>query len=174
MREFDFGSWVSEEFVGEKIPAFEEFISFCRNAGLYPYIELKEGITEERANMLMRLVKMYGMQRNVSWISFYADSLHYIKNVDYKARLGFLSHHIREKEVSVAESLKTDGNEVFIDADYKSVNQKTVELCLNANIPIEVWTIDTPEEIVALNPYVTGITSDNLIAGQVLCEHYLA
>ena len=35
------------------------------------------------------------------------------------------------------------------------------------------YGIDTEKEIVELDPYVNGITSDNLIAGQVLCESIL-
>lgn len=173
LRSLDFGSWISEKYAGEKIPTFEEFISFCRNVGLYPYIELKEGLTPERAEMLMRLVRRYGMYGKVTWISFFADSLVYIKNIDPKARLGFLTEKLSIKDVDVAKSLRTVENEVFIDTKYTLVNEKTVKMCMDEAIPLEVWTIDTKEEIVALDPYVNGITSDNLIAGKVLCENVL-
>ena len=104
VRRLDFGSWFSDKYIGEKIPTFEEFISFCRNAGLYPYIELKKGLTAERAEMLMGLVKRYGMFGKVTWISFFAESLAYIRALDNKARLGFLTERLSEKDVLVAES----------------------------------------------------------------------
>lgn len=173
LRRLDFGSWKSEAFAGEKIPTFEEFISFCRNAGLYPYIELKEGFTQERAEMLMCLVRRYGMYGKVTWISFFADSLRYIKKIDEAARLGFLTERLNKDDVETAKSLRTGKNQVFIDTKYTLVNEKTVKMCMDEEIPLEVWTIDTEEEIVALDPYVNGITSDNLIAGKVLCEHIL-
>lgn len=174
VHRLDFGSWFSEAYVGEKIPTFEEFISFCRNAGLYPYIELKEGLTRERADMLMTLVKRYGMYGKVTWISFFAESLAFIRELDPKARLGYLTERFSEKDVLIAVDLKTDENEVFIDSKYTLVNSKRVKMCMDAGIPIEVWTIDTEKEIVALDPYVNGITSDNLIAGKVLCENILS
>ena len=173
LRRLDFGGWVSEKYAGEKIPTFEEFIFFCRNVGLYPYIELKEGFNKERAEMLMRLVRRYGMYGKVTWISFFADSLTYIKNIDEKARLGFLTEKLTEKDVATAKALRTGKNEVFIDTKYTKVNKKTVKMCMDEEIPLEVWTIDTEEEIVALDPYVNGITSDNLIAGKVLCQNIL-
>ena len=174
VRRLDFGGWFSEKYIGEKIPTFEEFISFCRNAGLYPYIELKKGLTQERAEMLMGLVKRYGMFGKVTWISFFAESLAYIQTLDSTARRGFLTERFSEKDVHTAVKLKNDENEVFIDSKYTLVNAKTVKMCMDAEIPLEVWTIDTEEEIVALDPYVNGITSDNLIAGQVLCENILS
>ena len=149
LRRLDFGGWVSEKYAGEKIPTFEEFISFCRNVGLYPYIELKEGFNKERAEMLMRLVRRYGMYGKVTWISFFADSLTYIKNMDEKARLGFLTEKLTEKDVATAKALRTGKNEVFIDTKYTKVNKKTVKMCMDEEIPLEVWTIDTEEEIVA-------------------------
>lgn len=173
VRRLDFGSWKSDKYIGETIPTFEEFISFCRNAGLYPYIELKKGLTGERARMLMDLVKRYGMFGKVTWISFFAESLVYIKELDRKARLGFLTERFSEKDVLVALSLKTDENEVFIDSKYTLVNPKRVKMCMDAGVPLEVWTIDDEDEILALDPYVNGITSDNLIAGKVLCDHIL-
>ena len=41
-------------------------------------------------------------------------------------------------------------------------------------LPLEVWTLDTAEEIMALNPYISGVTSDCLHAGRILEEAYLS
>ena len=111
---------------------------------------------------------------NRTWISFFAESLVYIQALDSKARLGFLTERFSEKDVHTAVKLKNDENEVFIDSKYTLVNAKTVKMCIDAGIPLEVWTIDTEKEIVALDPYVNGITSDNLIAGQVLYENIMS
>ena len=77
------------------------------------------------------------------------------------------------KDVATAKALRSGKNEVFIDSKYTKVNKKTVKMCMDEEIPLEVWTIDSEEEIVALDPYVNGITSDNLIAGKVLCENIM-
>lgn len=44
LREFDYGSWFSEEFVGAKIPTLEEVLSVFRGTNLRVNIELKSDI----------------------------------------------------------------------------------------------------------------------------------
>lgn len=59
VRGFDFGSWKSDKYTGEKIPSFEEFILLCKNIGLHPYIELKssDNYSEQQIKNLVDIVK---------------------------------------------------------------------------------------------------------------------
>lgn len=42
--------------------------------------------------------------------------------------------------------------------------------CINAGVPLEVWTVDSSDAITQLDPYISGITSNSLIAGEVLIK----
>ena len=167
VREYDFGSWKSSSFAGTKIPSFEEFITLCRNIGLHPYIELKAG-TQAQVEGLVDMVNESGMKGKVTWISFSSTYLTYVKNYDASARLGLVVSGVSSATISTAQGLQTTSNEVFIDTD--ALTDTEVNLCIAGGLPMEVWTIDTASTIENANPYITGFTSDNLIAGQVLYE----
>lgn len=171
--QYDYGSWKNEAYSGTKIPTFAEFIKLCKSICLHPYIELKNNgaYTEAQILELVATVKKCGMEGKVTWISFSADFLGYVKTADPTARLGYLVSSVTNDVISTAQNLKVDTNEVFIDSsDY---DEEAVQLCLDANLPLEVWTINDEDTILALDTYVTGVTSDNLVAGKVLYNSYV-
>ena len=92
VSKYDFGSWKSATYTGTRIPTFAEFIAFCKNVGLHPYIELKNAATYTAAQIrsLVEMVNNCGMRGNVSWISFTATYLGYVRDADPTARLGYL------------------------------------------------------------------------------------
>ena len=173
VRSLDFGSWKSEEYAGEQIPTFEEFIVLCKRLGLHPYIEVKTG-TETQIKGLYDTVRLHGMKDKVTWISFNSAYLGYIREVDTKARLGYVVDAVDSGVIASAKKLLTAYNEVFIDCSSGNANATAVKLCADADLPLEVWTVNTESAIIALNGYVSGVTSDNLIAGKVLADNAMS
>ena len=170
VRALDFGSWKSADYAGEQIPTFEEFILLCKRLGLHPYIELKTG-TETQIKGLVDVVKRYGMKGNVTWISFNSACLGYVKAVDTSARLGFVVGEVTNSTINTVKlTLRTGKNEVFIDCAASNATNEAVTLCVDADIPLEVWTVNTEAAILGLDSYISGVTSDNLIAGKVLSD----
>ena len=43
-------------------------------------------------------------------------------------------------------------------------------LCSDADIPLEVWTVNDKNAILALSPYVSGVTSDSQIASEIFYD----
>ena len=146
------------------------FILLCRNLGLHPYIELKSGggYTQAEIENLVDIVELYGMKSKVTWISFSSSLLEYVKNYDAAARLGFIVNAATSANVTTANGLKTANNEVFLDVS--SISSSIISECASANIPVEIWTVNSMATIEGLDPYITGVTSDNLIAAKVLYE----
>jgi len=171
VRALDFGSWMSADYAGVKIPSFEEFILLCRNIGLKPYIELKSNgeYTAEQIRGLADRVRACGMEEKATWISFNSDFLALLKDYSPKARIGYLATP-STTAVTVANSLKTGQNEVFFDTSYANITPEAVALCVENGIPLEVWTVNDAETLISLDPYVSGVTSDTLIAGKVLYD----
>lgn len=162
-RTYDYGSWFSADYAGEQIPTAEEFIALCRKLSLHPYIELKSG-TEAQIKELVNIVRKYGMLRNVTWISFNAPCLRYVKAADAAARLGFVVNSITADAVATVKDLQNNVNEVFID----SGTNDNIALCIETDIPVERWTVNSNNAVLALDPYISGVTSDNVHAGRVL------
>ena len=170
--QYDFGSWFSSEFEGVKIPTFKEFIVLCKRLGLHPYIELKssDSYTQSQISQIVKEVEDCGMKGKVTYISFNNTFLGYVKNADASARLGLLANPLNSSKISQAKALKTTTNEVFLDAKLSTVTDALISTLMENDQPLEVWTVNTEEEILKMPSYVSGVTSDNLVAGKVLYE----
>lgn len=170
--QYDFGSWFSSEFEGVKIPTFKEFIVLCKRLGLHPYIELKssDSYTQSQISQIVKEVEDCGMKGKVTYISFNNTFLGYVKNADDTARLGYLITTISSTYINQALALRSGKNEVFIDAKLANLNESRINSCITNDFPLEVWTVNTEQEILNMSSYVSGVTSDNLVAGKVLYE----
>jgi glycerophosphoryl diester phosphodiesterase len=173
LLQYDFGSWFSSKFAGTTIPTFKEFIMYCKGLGMHPYIELKSsgGYTESQIRQVVDEVELCGMKGKVTYISFSSTFLQYVKNYDEEARLGFLAD-VTNATITTANGLKTGKNEVFMDVNYTYVNDSKVALCMANDLPMEVWTVNDANTIKKLNPYISGVTSDNQVAGKILYNLY--
>lgn len=172
---YDFGSWKSADYAGTKIPTFEEFIRVCKELQLHPYIEIKNdaAYTQNQIAGIVDMVKAAGMEGNVSYISFSAAYLNYVKNADPSARLGYVVNDISAGIISEAKTLRSGVNEVFVDARYTNVTDEKAALCKDADLQLEVWSPNDASWIQSMNPYITGVTSDNLAAEKVLKEKHI-
>ena len=171
-RQYDFGSWKSSKFAGTQIPTFDEFIRLCKYIDMHPYIEIKSGASQAEVESLVATVRKYGMLDRVTWISFEFNAIKYVKNVDETARLGYLAAPINETKITELKTLRTGKNEVFFSADNTKVTEPIIERCIQEKIPLEVCTVDNVETIKNLHPYITGVTSNDKIAGQLLYDKY--
>lgn len=169
VRQYDFGSWKSSNYAGTKIPSFEEFITLCKNICLHPYIELKSAgnYTEAQIRQIVDMVDACGMKGKVTYISFSSTFLTYVKNYDSSARLGYLAT-VTPANIATAQDLQTGSNEVFMDTNTNT--SAATELCRNANLSMEIWTINDASVITSMDSYISGVTSDSLIAGKILYD----
>lgn len=173
VREYDFGSWFSAEYAGTKIPSLAEFLVFCRNTGMHPYLELKNttSYTTAQIQQIVDMVEMYGMKGRVTYISFSDSYLATVVAYDSKARVGYLGA-ANQTNVDRAVALRTGDNEAFLDSS--GYNSSAVELCRSAHLPLEVWTIDNKATIQGLDDYISGVTSNDKNAGFIKLEKSLS
>lgn len=171
--EYDFGIAVSSTYAGTKIPTFEQFIVFCRNKGLFPYIEISGGsFTSAQVLSLVEIVKKYNMQRAVTWISFYHNNLMKVVAYDPCARVGRLpSGDSITAEITKATELRTGRNEVFINLSSSGIDSTRLNLCVTLGLPLETWTINAEADMLALDDYISGVTSDQLNFEKVLYDN---
>lgn len=172
---YDFGSWFNASYAGVKIPTFTEFIMTCKGLGLHPYIELKTGggYTQEQILQIVNEVECCGMRGKVTYISFKFEYLQWVKAADNEARLGYVTNSLSDTIIAQAASLKTDSNIVFIDTQLSYVKDEWVAKLVENDLPVEVWTVNNANFINNMHKYISGVTSDNLIAGKILYERYL-
>lgn len=143
LLQYDFGAWKSADYAGTRIATFEQFISICRDRGMHPYIELKTSISAQQAKRLVQIVSNYGMQDNVTWISYhYTNALSRIRSADKTALLGVLADDITTGIIRKAIQLKNSMNYVLIGVDYASLTANQRAACLRNGVDFGVWNID--------------------------------
>lgn len=170
LLQYDFGSWFSDEYKGTKIPTFAEFIELCIEIDLHPYIELKANgeYTKEQITDLVKYVDDKGLRTKSTWISFEYDYLVYANESNDYLRLGYLSSKFKDEDLEKALSLKKKNNQVFLDLGFMHTFSSCINKCKKAKIPVEVWTVNNEILIHIMHPYISGVTSDKLIADRVL------
>ena len=171
VRQYDFGAWKDSRYAGTVIPTFEEFLLLCKNIGLHPYIEMKEGTSEQVRN-LVDTVNNYGMKGKVTWISFDISLLATVRWYDDGARLGYLVSEFYPSVVTAISGLRSGKNEVFLNSCIN--NSWVVEECRKTKLPLEIWTINKEWQMEEMDPYITGVTSNCLIYGRYLYEKEMA
>ena len=176
--QYDFGIFKGSAYAGTKIPTFREFIELCRNLCLHPYIEIKDVETEQIA-ILFNIVKEVGLENACTWISFDVESLRTISKLHPSARLGYVRIGVEGDGISRIDvqnllSLRNRYNDVFLDASTPYGAEDLVNVAKTNNFPLEVWCPNTEEEIVSLPAYVSGVTSDNFVASEVMRNYVLS
>ena len=154
--------------VHSDLAVFADFIALCRNIGLHPYIELKNNQTQTQIQALVDTVHAYQMQHRVTWIGGNTN-VSKVQAYDPNARLGILPNTLTSAIVSQAQALKLSTNEVFLDIWIDHLTSEILAMVQEAGLPLELYTfVNNTSEITGMDPYITGFTCDQLIAGKVL------
>ena len=173
LLQYDFGIAAGEAYRGTGIPTFREWIAFCREADVTPYIELKSSMTTEQVQTLMQLVEDAGMTDRVVWISF-TWNLRMLQDVvaaNPEAEVGLLSNGLANTTVAMAKTLQTGQNRVFLDVLHTAVNRLSMQLAAQAGLEVEVYTVNDAELANALTSLgVVGITTNTLLPAATTAE----
>lgn len=185
---------------GEKVDTLEEFCKVCKECGLHPYIEIKQGMmwqnntidtTNPRYNgkpyaiKLLDIVNRCGLRGNATFISSTAYTLRLMAEKDQSYRYGIVyfygigdSHSEWTTLLNQINEFNTDAaaSKAYLFADVNIDNLKTAEAesvdkLAETGCALEVWTVKTKEDLDSLDPYVTGVTSDNIHAGEILAKN---
>lgn len=152
---YDFGIYKSEEFKGTKLLTLVDFLKLCNELDLRAYLHLFTG-TEVQVRELYDVVEEYGMKDKVTWFSYIDNLLKYVRDYDHTARLELVVGSVTVETISKAEELRQYGNPVVIDSN--TYSREEIELCKNANIPMEVYLMKSLDVINGLDSYISGVT----------------
>lgn len=161
LKALDFGSWKSASYAGTKIPTYEEFLVCCRNLGLKVYVELKAiGHYDD----LIAITKRLGMYDSVTFISDSISKLTVLNTQDDSLRIAYVVTEINETVIDSAKGLRTGNNKVFLDVRNTNITDEMIALAEADDFPVEIWTVDSRQSILTLNPYISGVTSNSIVA----------
>lgn len=165
VRAYDFGSWKNSMYTGTEIPTFDEFMAYCRNTELHPYIELKNFLAADDIANLVEIVKSYDMLRHCTWLSFEHDWIVAVRANDPMARVGLSCDGITTEVLTRINALRNANPNVFVCAYLPALTTQMIADCKDADIPIEVWSGRlTNDDVINADPYITGFFVDNIDA----------
>ena len=182
----------------EKTDTLEEFCKTCKECGLHPYIELKQGKmadtntldTNPRYNgkgygvKVLDIVNRYGLRGNATFIASVPFTLLRMAREDQSYRYGIVHFgQLKNSDAAwttVLSKIDEYNNDavaskayLFLDANInnlKVADADVVDKLVQKNCALEVWTATTKDDLDNLDPYVTGVTSDNIHAGEILAK----
>ena len=134
---------------------------------------------------LLDIVNRYGLKGNATFISSTAYALRLMAEKDQSYRYGIVYFGKIENAASEWTTLLNQINEfntdataskAYLFADVNIVNLKTAEAGLidklaETGCQLEVWTAKIKDDLDNLDSYVTGVTSDNIHAGEILAKN---
>lgn len=183
----------------EKTDTLEEFCKTCKECGLHPYIEIKQGKMADPNTLdttnprysgkgycikILDIVNRCGLRGNATFIASVPYMLLLMASVDQSYRYGIVYfYQLKNSDsnwttvLSKIDEYNNDANAskayLFLDANInnlKVADADAVDTLALKNCALEVWTAVTKDDLDNLDPYVTGVTSDNIHAGEILAK----
>ena len=183
----------------EKTDTLEEFCKTCKECGLHPYIEIKQGKMADPNTLdttnprysgkgycikILDIVNRCGLRGNATFIASVPYTLLLMARVDQSYRYGIVYFYQLKKSdaqwTTVLSKIDEYNNDaaaskayLFLDANInnlKVADSDAVDTLVLKNCALEVWTAVTKDDLDNLDPYVTGVTSDNIHAGEILAK----
>lgn len=183
----------------ENTDTLEEFCKTCKECGLHPYIEIKQGKMADPNTLdttnprysgkgycikILDIVNRCGLRGNATFIASVPYTLLLMARVDQNYRYGIVYFYQLKKSdaqwTTVLSKIDEYNNDaaaskayLFLDANInnlKVADADAVDTLALKNCALEVWTATTKDDLNNLDPYVTGVTSDNIHAGEILAK----
>lgn len=184
---------------GEKVDTLEDFCKTCKECGLHPYIEIKQGMMWQNntidtdntrynnkpyAIKLLDIVNRYGLKGNATFISSTPYTLRLMAQQDQSYRYGIvyfgkIGNSFNEwkellgKVVEFNLDSKAYKADLFVDVNIdnlKTAESGSIDELARSGRALEVWTVKIKDDLDNLDYYVTGVTSDNIHAGEILAK----
>lgn len=163
---------------GGTVTELSEFCKLCKTYGLHPYIETKKAFDEQTMYKILDIITRSGLSYNFTIISFIEWTLESSIKYDDKIRVGLIYDKVQDNtiddvvmRINKIKAKSTNRINVFLDANgqyFKTPSEAVMTKLLANKLPLEVWTMDTEADVLALDYYVSGVTSNAVHAGKVL------
>ena len=67
---------------------------------------------------------------------------------------------MNEQTYNLIQMLRTPEDRTFLSSATSCLNEEVLQRCKAQNIPVGAWICDTRDEIFALDPYVSVVTTN--------------
>lgn len=169
---YDFGSWKSPEFAGEKICTFDTMVKTAKIYGMGVYLDQIDSLdTVDKYDLIVSILKKYGMLKNFTWLIGSATyTLEHIKRVDPTGHIMFTISSLNEDLKNKIMSAKTSNptNKISVGIDVNNLIEDDVLWLRENEIGTYVWTIDDKNKYLQWLPFMDGVTSNRYKSQDVI------
>lgn len=141
LKDMDFGSWYDNEFAGEKILTFREWVLLCKKLGMEIYVDRKITYTDAEAEELVETVRQLGMLDKTTWLG----NPTVIRQYHPTARCAVFHAPTNEKINQYAEMLKQGGRgSIVFNPQSTALTAENAAIALDAGYGLECWHVEYP------------------------------
>ena len=119
------------------IPEMIEYFKVCKKYNKVAVCELKQVFTKEQIQEILDIVDSIGMLDNTIFISFILEDLILLREISKTQKAQWLLCEFKEEHLETL--LKYN---LYLDANYNSINQEKIDLCHSHNIKVNIWTVN--------------------------------
>ncbi|GKV54742.1 glycerophosphoryl diester phosphodiesterase [Sporosarcina sp. NCCP-2222] len=140
LKEYDFGSWFSPDFAGEKIPTLEEVLHLFQSTHHHINIELKsdifpyEGMTEK----VLELIKAHNLESRVVLSSFDHSAIQEAKRIAPYIETGVLTMEVLVQPLEYLKNIPADAYHLLFPTAIRPSYREVYE----AGIPVRAYTVN--------------------------------
>lgn len=145
LRKYNFNNG-NKDYQTERIPTMEEVFELIKPTDLVINIEIKTGIVfyPQIEEKIIELTKRMGMEERVIYSSFNHATILKIKELDPKAKVGFLYADGTLEMPSYGEKYGVDA---LHPALYNLQYEGFLKQCKEKNLKLHVWTVNEKEHM---------------------------
>jgi glycerophosphoryl diester phosphodiesterase len=142
LLQYDFGSWFSDDYVGERIPTLEQVMEYLHDWDGILNIEIKEADTGVESAVIA-LINKYGMRDRVIISSFDHYVLVNVNKIDDCIKTGALFMENLYEPWNYVKGLDVSA----IHPYYRTIKPDIITQCRTNGIEVNVFTIDCVEDM---------------------------
>ncbi len=158
LKNFDFGSWLSPQFTGEKMMTLHELLELAAKHNLSLNLEVKvdkHDVAEVAAQLKQELDQHAIEQQKIVLSSFSHDTIRELYQHCPGYKLGVLSERLSRKDKALLEEV----NAFSCNLNYEWISEKHIQYLREHNYQIWCYTVNEPEKFKYLDK-VDAIFSD--------------
>ena len=133
---FDYGSWFSASFVGERIPRFDDFCAFADTNGCTIFTEIKTSMTTLEISGMIDIIVANNLINNCVILSFTPSVLATVRGINASLTLGYLSSTLIDINAMLPNSYALIAVDVLLaDVGY-------IKTAQDQGIKVGAWTVN--------------------------------
>lgn len=141
LQSYDYGSWFSEEFEGEKVPLLSDVLELIKDTDVILNIEIKAGSTyyPNMEKILLDQVISYDLLHNIIISSFDHYALYECKKINKDVKTAILYGSNLYQPWEYAKAIHADA----LHPNYITVSDHLVDNCKKNNLLLNPYTVDS-------------------------------